>query len=325
VLHLDPEDLRSVDALVNLYLKAQRWQDLLEVYSKKADLVADAEEKKLIYYEVGAVYERELGNVQSSIDTYQKVLELDPDDLTALGRLDVLYQTAANWSDLLTVLMHEAELTADPAEAISFQYRIAELFEKHLDDVARAVSSPRHPSAARSRRPCPPEGVKGGTKGAAGGCRRPRARLRVDGRVGKARQRARGAGALVARSSRASIFCTASRRLTKTASAMPARRSIRTRAVAEDTQNEESLGAPERLAIATERWLIAVLYDRAARQAGRSAGAVRRARAGASHRFMRCSSRAPTARWRATGVCSRSIRRTERREVAPIAFTQTER
>jgi len=31
------------------------------------------EEKKLITHEVGAVYERELGNVQSSIDTYQKV------------------------------------------------------------------------------------------------------------------------------------------------------------------------------------------------------------------------------------------------------------
>ena len=33
------------------------------VYAKKADLVADAEEKKRIYYQVGAVYERELGDV----------------------------------------------------------------------------------------------------------------------------------------------------------------------------------------------------------------------------------------------------------------------
>ena len=74
-----------------------------------------------------------------AIDTYQRVLELDPDDLQALGRLDVLYQTAQNWPELLSVLQHESELATDPAEGISYQYRIAELYEKHLDDTTRAI------------------------------------------------------------------------------------------------------------------------------------------------------------------------------------------
>ncbi len=59
---------------------------------RKADLVADVDEKKGIYYQVGAVYERELGDVPRAIDTYTKILELDPDDLQALSRLDVLYE-----------------------------------------------------------------------------------------------------------------------------------------------------------------------------------------------------------------------------------------
>ena len=71
--------------------------------------------------------------------TLATVKSLDPDDLTALGRLDVLYQTAGNYQELLSVLQHEAELTGDPAEAVSFQYRIAELYEKHLNDVDRSV------------------------------------------------------------------------------------------------------------------------------------------------------------------------------------------
>ncbi len=139
VLEVDPEDIRSVDALINLYLGLARWEELLSVYSKKADLVVDPEEKKLILYQVGAVYERELSDVASAIDTYQRVMELDPDDLTALGRLDVLYQAAEEWQELLTVLTHESELTADPMEAVSFQYRIAELYEQRLNDVERAV------------------------------------------------------------------------------------------------------------------------------------------------------------------------------------------
>ena len=139
VLEIDAEDVATIDALIKLYLSLSRWEDLLGVYAKKVDLVADPDEKKRIYYEEGAVYERELGDVARAIDTYQHVLELDPDDLVALGRLDVLYQMAKNWTDLLSILQHEAELTGDPAEGISFQYRIAELYEKHLGDANRAV------------------------------------------------------------------------------------------------------------------------------------------------------------------------------------------
>jgi tetratricopeptide (TPR) repeat protein len=139
VLEIDGDDLRAIDALIRRYLGLSRWQDLLDVYSKKVDLVADTEEKKNIYYQVGATYEHELTDVPRAIDTYQKILELDPDDLNALSRLDVLYEQAKNWSELLSVLTRESEMTADAAEAISFQYRIAELYEKHLDDVQRAV------------------------------------------------------------------------------------------------------------------------------------------------------------------------------------------
>ncbi len=139
VLEIDGDDLRAIDALIRRYLDLSRWQDLLNVYAKKADLVADVAEKKAIYYQVGAVFERELGDVPRSIDTYTKILELDPDDLQALSRLDVLYEQAKNWQELLSILTRESEMTADAQEAVSFQYRIAELYEKHLEDVTRAV------------------------------------------------------------------------------------------------------------------------------------------------------------------------------------------
>ena len=139
VLDLDSDDLRAIDALIKRYLGLSRWEELLAVYAKKADLVADVEEKKRIYYQVGATYERELGDVARAIDIYQRVLELDPDDLQALSRLDVLYEQAQNWQELLSVLTRESEMTADAAEAISFHYRIAELYEKRLEDTTRSV------------------------------------------------------------------------------------------------------------------------------------------------------------------------------------------
>ncbi len=139
LLELDPDDLRALDALVTRYLELSRWADLLAVYARKVDLIVDPDEKKRILYQVGAVYERELGDVPRAIDTYQRILELDPDDLQALSRLDVLYEHAQNWTELLSVLTRESEMCADGAEAIGFQYRIAELYEKRLEDVPRAV------------------------------------------------------------------------------------------------------------------------------------------------------------------------------------------
>ncbi|MDP9000178.1 MAG: tetratricopeptide repeat protein, partial [Myxococcota bacterium] len=149
VLEIDSDDVRALDALIKRYLDLSRWEDLLAIYARRADLVADVDEKKGIYYQVGAVYERELGDVPRAIDTYTKILELDPDDLQALSRLDVLYEQAQNWSELLSVLTRQSEMTGDPNEAISFQYRIAELYEKHIDDVTRAVELYREILAAQ--------------------------------------------------------------------------------------------------------------------------------------------------------------------------------
>jgi len=138
-LEIDPEDLQSLDKLIELNLRLEQWEKLLEVYTTKADIVVDPEEKKRLYTEVGAVFEQELKDNEKAIDSYQRILEIDPDDLTALGRLDQLYFTTENWRELLSVLEREADLAGDPSEVISYRYRIAELWHHRLEDPMRAV------------------------------------------------------------------------------------------------------------------------------------------------------------------------------------------
>ena len=233
VLEIDADDLRAIDALIRRYLALSRWHDLLGVYAKKADLVADADEKKRIYYQVGAVYERELGDVPRAIDTYTKILELDPDDLQALSRLDVLYEQAQNWTELLSVLTRESEMTGDANEAISFQYRIAELYEKHLDDVGprdRALS--RDPRAQPDHEPTVRalEGLKSGDRDPLGAAAVLEPIYEVDERLAEPHQRARGAGPARDRlRSRRSSSSTGSRVCTRTRSTTTPRRSTRTR------------------------------------------------------------------------------------------------
>lgn len=139
VLEVDPEDVNALDKLIELHLRLEQWEDLLGFYERKADIVFDPDEKKSLYVEVGAVYEREIGDGARAIDTYQRILEIDPDDLTAIGRLDALYQASGNWDELRAILEREADLAMDPSEVISYRYRIADLWDHKLGDPARAV------------------------------------------------------------------------------------------------------------------------------------------------------------------------------------------
>ncbi len=138
ILEIDEEDDPALSKLIELHLRAGDWESLLSTYERKADICVDPDEKKRIFLEVGAVYEQELKDNAKAIDTYQRILEIDPTDLTALGRLDVLYQGTTNADELLSVLERQADLASDPNEVISYRYRIAELHRSH-DDPERAV------------------------------------------------------------------------------------------------------------------------------------------------------------------------------------------
>ncbi|MFO0548190.1 MAG: tetratricopeptide repeat protein [Polyangiaceae bacterium] len=266
ILDLDQEELRAADALIKLYLAHSRWAELLGVYLQKADLVSDPEEKKNIYYQIGAVYERELRDVPQAIDTYNRVLEIDPTDLQALSRLDVLYQLAENWPELLTILQHEAELAQDPAESISYQYRIAELYEKRLDDIPRAIElyrdllqqmSDHQPTLAAL------EGIKNGEREALG------AALVLEpiyDATGEWKKLVSVLEVQVKHAEDAFARVDLLHRIARHEEEMigdhHAAFQVYARAVALDVTNEESLSAFERLAMVVTRWPeVAKLYD----------------------------------------------------------------
>ncbi|MBN2343641.1 MAG: tetratricopeptide repeat protein [Deltaproteobacteria bacterium] len=139
ILEIDSDELRAINQLEGLFLRLERWDELQNIYNQKVDLVDLPDEKKEVLYVLGAMYERELNDTQKAITTYQRILEFDPDDFQAISRLDMLYAEAEEWADLLSILEREIDLVDDPDEAVSFKYRVAELYVRHLEDVSRAI------------------------------------------------------------------------------------------------------------------------------------------------------------------------------------------
>ena len=139
VLEIDPGDVESLDRLIELQTQLGKWSALLETYERKAEVVTDADVRKELFTAMGWVYETQLDDSDKAIDVYQRVLEIDPDDLPALGHLDGLFETTAQWRDLLQVLERQSELmTADDAR-IELRFRIGGLSGQHLEDPTQAI------------------------------------------------------------------------------------------------------------------------------------------------------------------------------------------
>src|SRR6185503_14363906 len=77
VLKIDEIDAVALDALERLYIQLERWTALKDIYAKKAEHAASPDERKQMLFVLGQVYDRELGDVQKAIETYQAILDLD--------------------------------------------------------------------------------------------------------------------------------------------------------------------------------------------------------------------------------------------------------
>ena len=131
VLELDDIDIPAMDALIRLYIDLKHWEPLKDVYAKKAELAEDPEKKKEMLHVLGQVYDHELGDVARAIETYQAILDIDPDESNAIQQLDRLFSAAERWYDLLQNLERQVELFSDfPPETVSLKYRIGKLWQE---------------------------------------------------------------------------------------------------------------------------------------------------------------------------------------------------
>src|SRR5215471_18176400 len=143
VLSVDDGDKAALDQLERLYIRLARWNELKNIYAKKAELATTPAEKKQMLFVLGQVYDRELGDPERAVETYSSIMDLDPEDYDAAQALDRLYQQLGPWYDLLAVLERQTELAPSPGEVVSLRFRIGELWREHLKDLGRAVEAYR--------------------------------------------------------------------------------------------------------------------------------------------------------------------------------------
>ena len=153
-------DPSSYKALVRLFEKEERFQDLAEVLERQADVVEERAEELASLALLGQIKSEHLADAEGAIEAYRRALGLDDrhePSLLALARLlgheepavrleaatilEPIYSASRDHEGLLRVLGTQADASDDPGFVSQCCERSAEICEDLLQDPARALAA----------------------------------------------------------------------------------------------------------------------------------------------------------------------------------------
>ena len=142
LLRLDSSCRPAREALVVLYERTRKWNALLELIKDDiAELEDDQVTEKIeLYLRMVEIYRDHLRLDVMVINSYNAILEIDPNNTDAIDALAERYEQSKRWNDLLGILTRKAE-AAETAEAVEIYWRIADLWRNNLGNTSKAIKA----------------------------------------------------------------------------------------------------------------------------------------------------------------------------------------
>jgi tetratricopeptide (TPR) repeat protein len=140
ILGLSPYDDDALVSLSELYENAGRWNDLIHVLDRRAELAAEPDEKVELYLRVAGLWIERFGNLNQATEPLERIVRLRSDHVEALAQLKDIYTKKRKWEALFGLLGREAELATDPVVRLEKKIEMAELCTERLHQNAVAIT-----------------------------------------------------------------------------------------------------------------------------------------------------------------------------------------
>ncbi|AKF09165.1 protein kinase domain-containing protein [Sandaracinus amylolyticus] len=155
-LALDPASDAALDGTVELYRKAQSWQELAQILLRRAEVATSQARARDFLAEAAEIVHRRLGDGARAAEIFEKVLEADPAHPKATDALETLYSERKDWPALVALLEKKAESQRGEEKAETLA-AIAEVYEDRIADGEKSITSyqkalaiaPRHLGALK--------------------------------------------------------------------------------------------------------------------------------------------------------------------------------
>ncbi|MFO7565124.1 MAG: tetratricopeptide repeat protein [Enhygromyxa sp.] len=110
IIELDPSNEGAMSALEAIYTSTRRWDDLSEVYRRRLDVAPDDAARLATLRGLARLQEVQLRDLDAAVETYDRILALEPEDLPALDALANILRGRGEWQRLAEVLQRKLEL-----------------------------------------------------------------------------------------------------------------------------------------------------------------------------------------------------------------------
>ena len=140
VVDIRGEDAIALSGLADLHEMAGEWRELTEVLEKQVTATPDPERRIPIYKRLGRIWGEKLSRERNSLESWQKVLEIDPQDVDALRAIAANYRSAGAWEELsqaLRRLIQVGQLGGSGIETDELKELFAQLGELEGDTLMR--------------------------------------------------------------------------------------------------------------------------------------------------------------------------------------------
>ena len=141
VLEIDPENGSAMQALISLFTTTHAWEELVELHLDRAAASLDPDEQKELYFKVCQLLVDVVDDPDRAIDTYRKILEIEPENAEACAALERFYTAAERWQDLADLLRDEIQHAVEEAPRADLRHQLAGVLEQHLDDLGGAIEA----------------------------------------------------------------------------------------------------------------------------------------------------------------------------------------
>ncbi len=153
-----PDNLQALRALDRLFLAQGEYRELADNLQKQLELSTEPAQRVEILMRLGLLREQRLGEAGAAVDTYRRVLDIEPEHaetIAALNRilpqsdyelqvarlLEPVYRVRGDYPNLVAVQEVIARHAATPEQRIAMLAQIAEAYEVGLDDPESAYDA----------------------------------------------------------------------------------------------------------------------------------------------------------------------------------------
>jgi tetratricopeptide (TPR) repeat protein len=143
ILRIDPSDVDALNALEALHELAGDAASLYDVLRRRLDTTYDGIELAVLHRRMATIARDDLRRPTDAAESLEKVLECDPEDLSASAELRTLYAELGAWDRLQDVLVKELSTAATDEDRLPLLAALGENAETRLGRVDSAIEYQR--------------------------------------------------------------------------------------------------------------------------------------------------------------------------------------